>query len=81
MINWENHFAGCEVGRSLGEKFDTFLEEGLLDSLLPYIVKDAGREINFKVRVFCFLLQGHKEKQKNSSCTVQAMMSLIISKT
>ena len=32
-----------------GEKFDTFLEEGLLDPLLPYILKDTNLETNFKV--------------------------------
>ena len=60
MINCENHFAGCEVGRSLGEKFETFLEEGLLDPLLPYIVKDANREIDFKVGCLHFCLDFRK---------------------
>ena len=39
----------CEVGRKLEEKFEAFLEEGLLDPLLQYIVKDSEKDIDFKV--------------------------------
>ena len=48
MVIWDE-ISECEVGRNLKEKFETFLEEGLLDPLLQYIVKDSEKEIDFKV--------------------------------
>ena len=48
LVIWDE-ISECEVGRNLKEKFETFLEEGLLDPLLQYIVKDSEKEIDFKV--------------------------------
>ena len=44
-----SNFTECEVGRKLEEKFETFLEEGLLDPLLQYIVKDSEKDGDLKV--------------------------------
>lgn len=44
-----SNFTECEVGRKLEEKFETFLEEGLLDPLLQYIVKDSEKDADLKV--------------------------------
>ena len=74
MINEDNHLIECEVGRSLRKKFDTFLEEGLLDPLLPYIIKDAERDIDFKVEYLIFFIF----VRFLSSCTTMSMMSQII---
>ena len=53
-----SNFAECEVGRKLEEKFETFLEEGLLDPLLQYIVKDSEKDGDLKV--------GYNNKRKMS---------------
>ena len=45
-----SNFAECEVRRKLAEKFETFLEEGLLDPLLQYIVKDSEKDGDPKVK-------------------------------
>ena len=51
---------GCEVGKNIKEKFEVFLEEGLLDPLLQFILKDPEREIDFKVGKKYFILSKSK---------------------